>query len=151
MKRWHKRMAISLLLAASAAPSIEPQEAFQAKELFEKDLHAYAGGDLVLSVGEITIVPGAHGSRHCHPGPTFVYVLEGAVEIELEGAPAEVYLAGETFYEDPQQLHISTKNGSQAEPARILVYHLSHKGEPLTLPERYFSSPPPRNCGASGG
>jgi len=113
-------MAISLLLAAWAPPSIEPQEAFQAKELLQKDLHAYAGGDLVLSVGEITIAPGASGSRHRHPGPTFVYVLEGAVEIELEGAPAEVYLAGETFYEDPHQLHISTKNGSKTEPARIL-------------------------------
>jgi len=129
-------MAISLLLAAWAPPSIEPQEAFQAKELLQKDLHAYGGGELVLSVGEITIAPGASGSRHRHPGPTFVYVLGGAVEIELEGAPAKVYRAGETFYEDPHQLHISTKNGSKAEPARILVYHLSHKGEPLTLPER---------------
>jgi hypothetical protein len=54
-------MAISLLLAAWAPPSIEPQEAFQAKELLQKDLHAYAGGDLVLSVGEITIAAGASG------------------------------------------------------------------------------------------
>jgi len=138
MKVWQKRMTISLLFAASVSPSIEPQEEFKAKELFEKDLRAYAGGDLVLSVGEITIAPDASGSRHRHPGPTFVYVLEGAVEIELEGAPAKVYRAGETFYEDPHQLHISTKNGSKTEPARILVYHLSHKGEPLTLPEREF-------------
>ena len=128
-------MITSLLLAAWLPPSMQPQEAFQAKELLQKDLRAYAGGDLVLSVGEITIAPGASGSRHRHPGPTFVYVLEGAVETELEGAPAKVYRAGETFYEDPHQLHISTKNGSKAESARILVYHLSHKGEPLTLPE----------------
>jgi quercetin dioxygenase-like cupin family protein len=136
MKRWRKLMIISLLFAASLPPSMQPQEAFKAKELLQKDLHAYAGGDLILSVGEITIAPGASGSRHRHPGPTFVYVLEGAVEVELEGAPAKVYRAGETFYEDPHQLHISTKNESKAEPARILVYHLSHKGEPLTLPER---------------
>jgi quercetin dioxygenase-like cupin family protein len=136
MKRWRKLMIISLLFAASAPLSMQPQEAFKAKELLQKDLQAYVGGDLVLSVGEITIAPGASGSRHRHPGPTFVYVLEGAVEIELEGAPAKVYRAGETFYEDPQQLHISTKNRSNTEPARILVYHLSRKGEPLTLPER---------------
>jgi quercetin dioxygenase-like cupin family protein len=136
MKSWRNLMTISLLFAALVPPSMQPQEAFKAKELLQKDLNAYAGGDLVLSVGEITIAAGASGSRHRHPGPTFVYVLEGAVEIELEGAPAKVYRAGETFYEDPHQLHISTKNGSKAEPARILVYHLSHKGEPLTLPER---------------
>jgi quercetin dioxygenase-like cupin family protein len=136
MKSWRKLMTISLLFPAFVPQSMQPQEAFKAKELLQKDLNAYAGGDLVLSVGEITIAPGASGSRHRHPGPTFVYVLEGAVEIELQGAPAKVYRAGETFYEDPHQLHISTKNGSKAEPARILVCHLSHKGEPLTLPER---------------
>jgi hypothetical protein len=65
-----------------------------------------------------------------------VYVLESAAEIELEGVPAKVYRTEETFYEHPQQLHVSTKNESKTEPARILVYHLSHKGEALTLPER---------------
>jgi quercetin dioxygenase-like cupin family protein len=136
MKNWRKLTTISLLFAALVPLSLQPQEAFKAKELLQKDLNAYAGGDLFLSAGEITIAPGADGSRHRHPGQTFVYVLEGAVEIQLEGTPARVYRAGETFYEGPHQLHISTKNGRKAEPARILVYHLSHKGEPLTLPER---------------
>ena len=58
------------------------------------------------------------------------------MEIELEGAPPRVYRTGETFYEDPHQLHIATKNVSKAEPSRILVYHLSRKGEPLTQLER---------------
>jgi quercetin dioxygenase-like cupin family protein len=136
MKSWRKLMTIPLLFPALVSPSMQTREASKAKELLQKDLNAYVGGDLVLSVGEITIAPGASGSRHRHPGPTFVYVLEGAVEIELEGAPAKTYRAGETFYEDPHQLNISTRNGSKAEPARILVYHLSHQGEGLTLPER---------------
>jgi quercetin dioxygenase-like cupin family protein len=136
MMKWCRLATISLLFSSLVPAGAQQQEAFQAKELLQKDLNAYAGGDLLLSVGEITIAPGASGSRHRHPGPTFVYVLEGAVEIELEGAPAKVYRAGETFYEDPRQLHISTKNVSKAGSARILVYHLSHKGEPLTQPER---------------
>jgi quercetin dioxygenase-like cupin family protein len=94
MKSWRKLMTISLLFPALVPLSMQPQEAFKAKELLQKDLNAYAGGDLLLSVGEITIAPGASGSRHRHPGPTFVYVLEGAVEIELEGAPAKMYRAG---------------------------------------------------------
>ena len=109
-------MTISLLFAASVPLSMQPQEAFKAKELLQRDLQAYAGGDLVLSAQEITIAPGASGSRHRHPGPTFVYVLEGAVEIELEGAPAKVYRAGESFYEDPHQLHISQKTGAKRNP-----------------------------------
>jgi quercetin dioxygenase-like cupin family protein len=136
MKSWRNLNTISLLLASLVAAGTQPQEAFKAKELLQKDLNAYAGGELVLSIGEIAIAPGASGSRHRHPGPTFVYVLEGAVEIELEGAPPRVYRTGETFYEDPHQLHIATKNVSKAEPSRILVYHLSRKGEPLTQLER---------------
>lgn len=136
MKTWHRLITISLLFASFVPATTQPQEAFKAKELLQKDLNAYAGSDLVLSVREITIAPGANGARHRHPGPTLVYVLEGAVEIELEGAPAKVYRAGETFYEHPRQLHISTKNVSKADEARILVYHLSHKGEPLVRPER---------------
>ncbi len=97
MKSWRKLMTISLLVAALVPAPTHPQEAFQAKELLQKDLNAYAGGDRVLSVGEITIAPGASGSRHRHPGPTFVFVLEGAVEIELEGAPAKVYRGGGTL------------------------------------------------------
>jgi quercetin dioxygenase-like cupin family protein len=136
MKRCRTLTMISLLFAMLVPAGTQPQEAFKAKELLQRDLNAYASGDLLLSVAESTIAPGASGSRHRHPRPTFVYVLEGAVEIEPEGAPAKVYRAGETFYEDPHQLHISTKNVSKAEPARILIYHLSHEGEPLTQPER---------------
>ena len=127
---------LSLLILGAPAAFMHSQEAIRAKSLLEKDLNAYTGENIVLTVGEITLPPGATGSRHRHPGPTFVYVLEGAVEIELEGAPAKVYRAGDSFYEDTRQLHISTKNISPTAPARILAYHLSHKGEKLTEPER---------------
>jgi len=53
MKRWYRLMTISWLFAASVPVSMQPQEAFQAKELLQKDLQAYAGGDVVVSVGEI--------------------------------------------------------------------------------------------------
>jgi quercetin dioxygenase-like cupin family protein len=126
---------ILLCLASPAGPH-QQQEVFHVKGLLQKDLSSYAGGDMLLTVAEITLAPGAAGARHRHPGPTFVYVLEGAVEIELEGAPAKIYHPGESFYEEPYQLHIATKNASQTERARILAYHLSRKGEPLTQPEK---------------
>jgi quercetin dioxygenase-like cupin family protein len=126
----------SLLIFGTLAAVTHAPEAFRVKALLEKDLNPYTKEDIVLTVGEITLAPGATGVRHRHPGPTFVYVLEGAVEIELESAPAKVYHAGDSFYEAPRQLHISTRNISATEPARILAYHLSHKGEKLTGPER---------------
>jgi quercetin dioxygenase-like cupin family protein len=112
------------------------QDAFKVKELLQKDISKYANSDLRISVAEITLAPGANGTKHRHPGPTFVYVLAGDVEAEFEGVPARTYHTGETMYEDPRQLHISTKNPSKTEPARILVVHLSHNGEALTEPEK---------------
>jgi quercetin dioxygenase-like cupin family protein len=125
-----------LVLILGLPERTTPQEGFKVNVVLQKDISSYAGRDLLLSVGEINLKPGATGTRHRHPGPTFVYVLEGAVEVELEGAPAKIYHAGETFYEDPHQLHISTRNVSTTGTARILVYHLSHKGEALTQPEK---------------
>jgi quercetin dioxygenase-like cupin family protein len=125
-----------LLFLGAPYALLQSQESIRVMPLLEKDLNAYTKENIVLTVGEITLPPGATGSGHRHPGPTFVYVLEGAVEIELEGAPAKVYRAGDSFYEDAHQLHISTKNVSATELARILAYHLSRKGEKLTEPER---------------
>jgi hypothetical protein len=46
MKSWRNLKTISLLFASLVAAGAQPQEAFKAKELLQKDLNAYAGGDL---------------------------------------------------------------------------------------------------------
>ena len=128
--------AAMILLLLSAPMQTSSQDAFKAKELLQKDISKYAGGDMLLSVAEITLAPGATGMKHRHPGPTFVYVLAGEVQAEFEGVAERTYHTGETMYEDPRQLHISTRNPSKSESARILVFHLSHNGEALTQPEK---------------
>ncbi|HYL62571.1 MAG TPA: cupin domain-containing protein [Candidatus Methylomirabilis sp.] len=136
MKTWLKAVAVVVLLLAAAPFAINSQEAPRTKLLLQKDISNYASGDMLLSAGEVTLAPGAVGSKHRHPGPTFVYVLSGTIEAEFEGVPLRTYQAGDTIYENPRQLHISTRNPSKTEPARILVVHLSHKGEALTEPEK---------------
>lgn len=128
-------VAVALLLVAMPFAT-SSQETPQVKLLLQKDISSYAGGDMLLSVGEVTVAPGAVGSKHRHPGPTFVYVLAGSVEAEFEGVPLRTYHTGETIYENARQLHISTRNPSRSEPARLLVFHLSHKGEALTQREK---------------
>ena len=136
MKALSKLVFVFVCLIFFAPQQTSSQDAFKVKELLQKDISKYASGDMQLSVAEITLAPGAQGTKHRHPGPTFVYVLAGDVEAEFEGVPARTYHAGDTIYEDPRQLHISTRNPSKAAPARILVFHLSHNGEALTQPEK---------------
>ena len=61
MKRCRTLTMISLLFAMLVPAGTQPQEAFKAKELLQRDLNAYASGDLLLSVAESTIAPGASG------------------------------------------------------------------------------------------
>jgi quercetin dioxygenase-like cupin family protein len=136
MKDHLKIVAAVGLLLATMPFATSSQETPRVRLLLQKDLSSYAGADLLVSVGEVTLAPGAVGPKHRHPGPTFVYVAAGSIEAEFEGVPLRTYHTGETIYENPRQLHISTRNPSQTEPARLLVFHLSHKGEALTQPEK---------------
>ena len=45
----------------------------------------------------MTIGPGQSGLSHRHPGPGFVYVLEGEYELGIDDQPTRIYKAGETF------------------------------------------------------
>lgn len=123
------------IAATSTALGTQTAAKHPMKALLEKDLDSYAGNGLMLNVAEITFPPGATSMKHRHPGPTFVYVLQGAIEVELQGAAPKVYRTGDSFFEEPHQLHVATRNMSESEPAKVLAYQLSHKGEALTTPE----------------
>src|SRR4051812_9993717 len=56
------------------------------------------GKDSAVSVVEVTLGPGQAGEPHRHPGPGFVYVLEGEYELGVDDQPTQIFKAGETFY-----------------------------------------------------
>ncbi|MGH7537889.1 MAG: cupin domain-containing protein [Gemmatimonadales bacterium] len=78
---------------------------------------------LLLEIG-----PGGETGRHMHPNPTFVYVLEGAIEVEVDGSTAHTYKAGDTFLEVLNAWHNGKNKGTT--PARILVVFSGVKGKP---------------------
>ena len=87
-------------------------------------------------------VPTGHAPRfgifpiRRHPADTFVYVLEGAIEMQVAGGPLTRLKAGEAFYESPQDQHIVSRNASRTEKAKFLVFFVKGKDtsvlEPLT-------------------
>jgi quercetin dioxygenase-like cupin family protein len=68
------------------------------------------GKEAKVTVVEVTIGPGQAGLAHRHPGPGFVYVLEGDYELGIDDQPAKVFKAGETFYEPTGCLHRVSRN-----------------------------------------
>ena len=78
--------------------------------------------------------PGGGSKPHRHNSYVLVYVLEGAVEMKLRGAPLVTVRAGESFVERPDDVHEVSRNASQTERAKFLVVALKPSAQPLSVP-----------------
>ena len=67
-------------------------------------------------------------------GRVLVYVLEGSVEMQMEGGELKTLKPGEAFYENPAQTHRVGRNVSKTEPAKLLVFFIADQDVPLVLP-----------------
>jgi len=82
----------------------------------------------------VTLAPGAAlPGAHQHPGPVFAYILKGEIENQVDPDPPKVYRAGDVFYEPPRHAHRVFRNLSKTEPAEVLIFQVSEKGQPLAL------------------
>lgn len=83
---------------------------------------------------EVTYPPGLQGPSHQHPGPTFGYVVRGRIRWAINGEPAKVLEAGQSFFEPMGSVHSTSANASDTEPAVISVVILGKPGEALSKP-----------------
>jgi hypothetical protein len=60
---------------------------------------------------------------------------QGALRLAIEGEPAYIVHAGETFFEPPRAHHIISENASVTEPSRAIALMIVPEGEPLSVPE----------------
>ena len=119
-----KCLRMFCLLALSPA-AVLAQEA-----LFRTDLPDIEGREeLVL---EVTLAPGSDSPPHRHNAHTFVYVLEGNVEMQVAGGELQRLGPGGTFYENPDDIHTVSRNPSNTEAAKILVVFIKKDGAPIT-------------------
>src|SRR5688500_7277473 len=51
----------------------------------------------------VDIGPGGETGRHMHLYPAFVYVLEGGIDVEIEGGGSHGYKAGDSFVERSEE------------------------------------------------
>jgi len=84
---------------------------------------------------KLSYPPGGYSGPHHHKGAhTFVYVLSGALEMGVTGADSVIVKAGETFYENPADVHNVSRNASADEAAEFLVFFLHPEGMKLVTP-----------------
>ena len=100
--------------------------------LTTKDLAGLPGKEGVMLTVEYP--PGASSTRHRHNANTFVYVLEGSIVMQVEGGKEVTLGSGQTFYESPDDVHVVSKNASNSQPAKFLVFFVKDKGAPSLVP-----------------
>ena len=80
---------------------------------------------------KVEIEPGAAVARHTHPGIESSYVVEGSVELSVDGEAPRAMAAGDGF-QVPTGVPHSAKNG----PAKTVLAgtYVVEKGKPLASP-----------------
>lgn len=122
-------MRLLLLISLSAAALFA-----QAKvsPLLTKDLVGIAGKE--GSMLTVEFAPGGKSTAHRHNASVFVYVLEGNIKMGVKGGKTVTLGPGETFYENPNDIHTVSENASATKPAKFLVFFVKDKGAPVTVP-----------------
>jgi quercetin dioxygenase-like cupin family protein len=125
-------MRTLLLAFAIAVPLSAFGQQATITPLFQTELGDLEGQEGVMLTVEYP--PGVASAAHRHNAHVFVYVLEGSVIMQVEGADPKTLSAGETFYETPADVHTVSMNASDTEPARILVFTVKPRGAPVSIP-----------------
>jgi len=102
--------------------------------LMHQELDGLSNKDGMMLVVEYG--PGTSSHKHRHDAYSFVYVLEGIVVMQVAGREPVTLEAGETFYESPHDVHLISKNASNTETAKFVVFSVKEKDSPLVIPVR---------------
>jgi quercetin dioxygenase-like cupin family protein len=102
----------------------------KATSLMTKELPNFPGKEGMVELVEFA--PGEVSQPHRHNADLFVYVLEGSVVTQVQGDKPQTVHAGGVFYESPTDIHNVSRNASETEPAKLLVFYVKAKGAPPT-------------------
>lgn len=121
---------VALMATIGAASHLLGQTpTVQRKVLLQKD--SEIPGYQVLLV-EATIPVGGREGKHTHPGTMVGYLLEGTMDLEIEGKPTQMLKAGDSVMVESGKLHEGINRGRV--PIKALVTFIVEKGKPLSTP-----------------
>jgi quercetin dioxygenase-like cupin family protein len=123
-----------LLLALSLTGGTLAAQGPKITSLLSRDLAGAPGKE--LSMITVEYPPGASDPAHTHHAQVMVYVLEGSVVMQVKGKSPITLMPGQTFYEEPDDVHVVARNASHTASAKFLVFFVKDKGAPLLVPAK---------------
>jgi quercetin dioxygenase-like cupin family protein len=103
------------------------------RTVLSQNLPRMDGSRLKATLVEVDYGPGESSPPHSHPCPVIGYVVEGALRTQVKGGPEAVYRAGQSFYEEPNSVHLVSANASDRESVRFLAYFTCDRDTPLSV------------------
>ena len=124
-----KKLLLGLAVVAVAGASVAVAQQTGIKRTPLQKLDFPAGYNTVTAIAEVPA--GGAAGRHTHPGAETGYVLEGELELLIDGQPPMKIKAGES-YQIPEGAVHDAKAGDK--PFKVLGVYVVKAGEPLAKP-----------------
>jgi len=102
--------------------------------LMTNDLAGVSGKEVLMYT--VDFPAGFSSPVHRHNAQVSVYVLEGTVVMQVRGGKEVTLGPGQSFYENPNDIHVVSRNASSSKPAKFLVFLIHEKGAPLVIPAK---------------
>ena len=116
-----------------AEKPVTPQRAQEIiTPLISKDLAAVPDEEVLMYT--VDFPAGFSSPIHRHNAQVSVYVLEGSVIMQVKGGKEVTLGPGQSFYEDPSDVHVVSRNASDSNSAKFVVFLIHKKGSPLVIP-----------------
>ncbi len=120
---------LSMILAAASAGDAPPP-GITVKPLQRTPLAGDATREVVMAAAEFA--PGATMGRHTHHGDEYATVIEGTLELRVEGQAPKRIAAGEAYHNERDVAHETLNSGDT--PARLISTFIIDKGRPIIEP-----------------
>lgn len=130
MKYIFPPLFLSLLCYGSLPAFAKPLSLLQSGTSWDGGKIVYPGGEPEISSIILHLKEGQEAKYHCHPVPTFGYVLSGKVVVETIDNKQVTIHQGQSVVEVMDTVH---RGKAIDGDAKIVVFYAGAKGVPTTL------------------
>ena len=123
---------MAFLLLSCAVASASAGEPGRVTELMTKALVNVPGKEVTMIT--VDCAPGAKDPVHRHYASAFVYVLEGAIVMQMKGGKEVTLHPGQTFYEDPKGIHLVGPERQRHQAGKIPGAPRQGEGRAILVP-----------------
>lgn len=128
-----KRILVLAFFVASTLTLTSPLMAQETiTPIMTHALAANSGSEVLMYT--VDFPAGFSSPIHRHDAQVSVYVLEGSVVMQVKGGKELTLGPGQSFYEDPNDIHVVSRNASSSKTAKFLVFLIHKKDAPLVIP-----------------